>query len=117
MMRAGSHALGLVPALLVAIVLGACMSAPQKPEAQAAAPPADPDAAAAGAAASGNPYPGMTLRIAPNGAKLYCRKEIATGERIAKERCYTEQAMRQMDDQRQDFEKTRETSAYGTGGV
>lgn len=58
----------------------------------------------------------MTQRTAPGGSVLYCRKEVATGERIAKERCYTEYAMRQLEAQRGDFEKSRENSVYGTTG-
>lgn len=105
------------PGLLVAIGIQACMSAPQKPDAPAASgAPADAQVAAQAAATADNPYPGMTVRTGPQGEKLYCRKEVATGERIAKERCFTEYAMRQMEAQRGDFEKSRENSVYGTTG-
>lgn len=107
----------LAPGLLLALGIPACMSAPQKTDAPAATPtPADAQVAAQAPAPPANPYPGMTQRTAADGSKLYCRKEVATGERIAKERCYTEYAMRQLEAQRRDFEKSRETSAYGTSG-
>lgn len=120
----GNRARWRATGLLVALGVQACMSAPHKPETGAAAvPAADPAAVAADAEAAAtapatprNPYPGMTERIWPDGTKVYCRKEVATGERIARERCYTEYAMRQLEAQRGDFEKSRENSVYGTTG-
>ncbi|HEY7739537.1 MAG TPA: hypothetical protein VIB01_02875 [Steroidobacteraceae bacterium] len=107
----------LAPGLLLAIGISACMSAPQQPDPPAVTgTPADPVVAAQAPAPPANPYPGMTPRTAPDGSTVYCRKEVATGERIAKERCYSEYAMRQLEAQRRDFEKSRETSAYGTSG-
>lgn len=126
-----SRARRLATVLLAALGIQACMSAPRKPDAGAAVVPvadpaavaadsgaeaAEPEAVAAASATTANPYPGMTERIRPDGTKVYCRKEIATGERIAKERCYTEYAMRQLETQRRDFERSRATSAYGTSG-
>lgn len=111
-MRNGAR--GLAPGWLAAIGLTACAGAPQQPGSAATdAPPA----AVAAAAAPENPYPGTTMRTGPDGARVYCRRETATGERIAKERCYTEHAMRQLETQRQEFEKSRETSTYGTSGM
>lgn len=110
--RTGAH--GIAPVWLAALGLTACAGAPQQPDAAGTdAPPA----AVAAAAAPENPYPGTTMRTGPDGATVYCRREIATGERIAKERCYTEHAMRQLETQRQDFEKSRETSTYSTSGM
>lgn len=106
------------PGLLVALAIQSCASAPPEPRAAASgAAPAEAQVAATGSAPPKDPYPGMTQRTGPDGMKLYCRKEIATGERIPKERCYTEQAMRQMEEQRRDFEKSRENSTYATGGT
>ncbi|HXV39709.1 MAG TPA: hypothetical protein VD701_01945 [Steroidobacteraceae bacterium] len=115
-MSARCNARRLAPGLLLALGIAACMSAPQKPEAPADTPAADPQAAAQAPAPPVNPYPGMTRRTAPDGSTLYCRKEVATGERIAKERCFTEYAMRQLEAQRGDFERSRENSVYGTTG-
>lgn len=114
-MSSRCNARRLGPGLLLAFGISACMSAPQKPDAPAVtSAPADPQVAAP--APPANPYPGMTPRTAPDGSTLYCRKEVATGERIAKERCYTEYAMRQLEAQRGDFERSRENSVYGTTG-
>lgn len=107
----------VAPGLLLAIGIQACMSTPQRPDAPAVTgTPPDAQVAAQASAPAGNPYPGMTMRTAPDGTRLYCRKEVATGERIAKERCYTEYAMRQLESQRGEFERSRETSVYGTTG-
>lgn len=114
-------------ALLAASLVGiaGCASTPAKtgtapaPEQVAtASTPAAPAAPAAQAdKAAENPYPGTILRKGPNGEPRYCMKEVETGQRIAKERCYTALTMEQMkESQRERIEGMRETSTYGTSG-
>lgn len=95
-------------------------TAPPEQVAAANAPAAAPAvqvAAADKAASAENPYPGSRMRDGPNGQKLYCMKEVESGERIARERCYTELAMEQLKaSKREQIEKMRENSGYGTDG-
>lgn len=106
--------------LLVSLVgIPGCASTPAKTE---AAPTLEQVATASTPAAPAdkpaeNPYPGTTLRKGPNGEPRYCMKEVETGQRIAKERCYTALTMEQMkESQRERIEAMRETSTYGTSG-
>ena len=114
-------------ALLAASLVGiaGCASTPARTD---TAPPPEqvvtagaPSAPAAPAAQANkpaeNPYPGTILRKGPNGEPRYCMKEVETGQRIAKERCYTALTMEQMkESQRERIEGMRETSTYGTSG-
>jgi hypothetical protein len=101
-------------AAAVTIGLAACAGAPQLP---AASDTPVTSAAAAPAEAAANPYPGTTMREGPGGQTVYCWREILTGERIPKERCYTPLAMEQLkSSKREQLEKIRENSGYGTDG-
>ncbi|MEX1993924.1 MAG: hypothetical protein WD929_04615 [Steroidobacteraceae bacterium] len=108
------------PKLIVTLVgIIGCASTPARTEvvptleqvATASTPAAAPDKAAE------NPFPGTTMRTGPNGEQRYCVKEVETGQRIAKERCYTQLTMEQMkESQRERIEAMRENSTYGTSG-
>jgi len=109
--------------LAVSVVgIEGCASTPAKtgaaPTLEQVATASTPAAPAAPAAQSDvNPYPGTTLRKGPNGEPRYCVKEVETGQRIAKERCYTALTMEQMkESQRERIEAMRENSSYGTSG-
>jgi hypothetical protein len=118
------HPVRTAALMLVATLCGiaGCASTHAKTEATptleqvaASSTPAAPVVAAAGS--DENPYPGTTLRKGPDGEPRYCVKEIETGQRIAKERCYTALTMQQMkESQRERIESMRENSSYGTSG-
>lgn len=106
----------LVPVVLTAIGLTGCASSLGTPPAGPNVSP-EPSAtvAAAEAPPAANPFPGTTMRVGPGGDAVYCVKEIETGERIPKERCYTELAMKDMErNKRDDIEKMRERSGHTT---
>jgi hypothetical protein len=106
--------------LAFAAGLVACASTPTTgtPAPQVAAAAETPAPATATDEAATNPFPGTTMRTGPDGATLYCRKEVATGDRIAKEVCYSELAMRQLAEGQKDrLERMRETSTYAIGGT
>jgi hypothetical protein len=106
--------------IAAAALFQACASTPARedavPEPMAAATDAPATPAADAGAKARDPYPNMRKRIGPDGMTLYCREEIPTGERIPKEMCYTEHAMRELtESKREQIEKMRERSTYGTG--